>query len=59
MSHCKSKRNDCQGLQHCHCECDDCIAADDAAGVSAMYQGYEYDDDFAEYMSHSDADPGL
>jgi hypothetical protein len=54
MPHCRTRKNGCQGIGNCSCECERCLDADDVAG-----QQYLDDNDVAEYMSISDADPGL
>ncbi len=49
MNHCGSRRDGCceDEVGECFCSCPEC-------------SGYALDeDDVAEYMSHSDADPGL
>jgi hypothetical protein len=53
--HCKSYKNDCYGENDCFCECQGCLEAD----PMSHFNLFKDDEDIAEYMSHSDADPGL
>ena len=53
--HCKVRKNDCQGIAYCFCECDRCLDADNSA---SYYQSDEPNVDAAG-QCYSDADPGL
>lgn len=39
--HCKAKKNHCQGIMSCSCDCEECLEADRLAAEVAEGTGYE------------------